>query len=346
MADDNSQQDIDYPGYKLSMANITAGVRHATRYIKPLEKFTVEPRISFERLVFGLGIGVTLVVIYGLILTKLGARFKYVGPWVILMAIASAILLLLYVLPSRDRSLLSSIMSLAGFQLTEKARLATSKNNRFSGIGIKSCSEDGYLEFNDGMVGRLYRVEGQISRSVLPAVADAAATVRHHYSIQRSESTQETLITSVKPVDVRSKKKYLRDLYFDASEAEREGDKTAEWTKAYANMIYGVIEDNMEQDDTQLFQTLLIRDEDETSLKKSLRVFEDWCGRGLYARAEAVKSDAEVARLLSGLAMLSRQGLSEITGEDETAEMAIGVSDVRVEERREDEDEDEDEVSE
>lgn len=341
MADDN-QQNIPEPQgtgsrrFKLTMANIFEGARHHTTYVRALEKITVDPNITFERLGAGIGLGVTLIVIALLVMTKSPGSFIYVRVWFIPILITLVILLALYVLPSRGKSLITSVAELFAFQFREKARRKASENATISSVGIKSCSDDGVITFRDGTVGRLYNVEGQTSRSILPAVADRQVQVRHQYLIQRAASTQERLITSIRPVDVRSKKTRLRELYMDAKKSdapEREG------IMSYTAMIHAIITDTMEKDETQLFQALLIRDENELQLDKAIRIFEDSCETGLYARAEAITNKAEIARCLAPMTMLSRPALEEITGQDES-NIVIGEVDASVRDEIEGNDDD------
>lgn len=323
MSDDqlnkNSSSDaasaVDAPGYKLTMANILSGARHHTRYVKALEKITVDASISYERIVFGLGVGVAVLVIFALMMTKGPGDFTHTKVWFIPFFVSLLILVILYVLPSRNRSLLRSTFDLLRFQLYERSRRKLLRNSSITSVGIKKCDEDGLIHFDNGDVGYLYNVEGQVSRSILPAVAKAQIQLRHQYLIQRPATLQEKLMTSVKQVDVRSKKRYLRDLYLKTKDSDA---PEKEWILHYTSMLHGVIVNNIESDETQLFQALMLRDESELTLEKSVRIFEDAASQGMYARAQRITNDADIARYLHSITMLSRESLEDITGEDES----------------------------
>ena len=114
--------------------------------------------------------------------------------------------------------------------------------------------------------------------------------------------------------DVRSKLEHYRDIYMAADESDAD---YAPWIKHMSQLLYNYVDDNMGQNETQIFQTLIIRDVGISELKKARQTFEQSALQGMYASITPISDSGEIARRLRNITMLSNQGLSEITGEDE-----------------------------
>lgn len=307
------------------MTNILEESKHKTRYVKLLKNITIDAQVSFERLFIAIGLAVIVTVVLIWTLTNLGGRFSYMGLPLMLISLAILVLLVVYIISSRRKSMLTSVMDMLLFQIGERTRKIASPKKTVRTVGISDV-EDGMIRFRNGDVGFMYRVEGNMSRSVLPAIANATARVRHQYFISRPETTQEQLITSVQRADVRAKKRYLRDAYF---KAKNSNDPDRAWRMQYCTMQYNLIKDNMEKNDTQLFQVLLIRDKDEKGLDKAIRAFEAAASNGMLASAQLITSTSEIARRLRGLTVLSHDGLGQITGQNESVQFSVDENDVR-----------------
>lgn len=295
------------------MTNIVAEARDRTRYVKFLKNFTIDAQVSFLRLVSAMGMATIVVVGAAFILTRVGAKFPYVAAPTIIAGICMLILVVIYTISSRQRSMLSSVFDLLLFLMGERTRRATSDNKSIGTVGV-SHSKDGVIYFDNDDVGLMYDVEGQISFSMLPAVAEETANRRHQYYVARAETTQEIMTTSVQRADVRSKLEHYRDIYMAADESDAD---YAPWIKHMSQLLYNYVDDNMGQNETQIFQTLIIRDVGISELKKARQTFEQSALQGMYASITPISDSGEIARRLRNITMLSNQGLSEITGEDE-----------------------------
>lgn len=315
MAEDASTVEYDDQSgvtrYKF-MTNILEQARHKTRYVKMLENITIDAQVSYERLVASLAAATISSVIIIFILTRLGPRFSYMALPLIILWLCILALIVLYMISSRKKPMISSVYDLIKSQVSEQARLSSTKNHELFDVGIKNV-EDGVLNFSDGTFGRMYRIEGHISRSMLPAVADAASRMRHNYFITRAASTQETMITSIQRADLDSKKEYLKDKY---EEAKASSDEDRDWRMHYSNLIYKTLIERMETEDSQMFQLLIIREESLEQLDKACQKLEDAAVAGLYAHLEPIKSDKAIARRLSEMTALSQDGLRQLTGGD------------------------------
>ena len=295
------------------MTNIVAEARDRTRYVKFLKNFTIDAQVSFVRLVSAMGIATLVVVGTAFILTRVGAKFPYVAAPTIIAGVCALILVVIYTISSRQRSMLSSVFDLLLFLMGERTRRATADNKSIGTVGV-SHSKDGVIYFDNGDVGLMYDVEGQISFSMLPAVAEETANRRHQYYVARAETTQEIMMTSVQRADVRSKLDHYRSIYMAADES---GTDYAPWIKHMSQLLYNYVDDNMGQNETQIFQTLILRDVGISELKKARQAFEQSALQGMYASITPISDSGEIARRLRNLTMLSNQGLSEITGVNE-----------------------------
>ena len=206
----------------------------------------------------------------------------------------------------------------------ERTRRATADNKSIGTVGV-SHSKDGVIYFDNGDVGLMYDVEGQISFSMLPAVAADTANRRHQYYVARPETTQEIMTTSVQRADVRSKLDHYRNIYMTAEESDAE---YAPWITHMSQLLYNYVDDNMGQNETQIFQTLILRDVGISELKKARQTFEQSALQGMYASVTPISDSGEIARRLRNITMLSNQGLGEITGENEDERVESFMSNV------------------
>lgn len=305
------------------MTNIVAEARDRTRYVKFLKNFTIDAQVSFVRLVTAMGLATLVIVVTAFILTHVGAKFKYIAVPTLIAGICALILVVIYTISSRQRSMLSSVFDLLLFLMGERTRRATAENKSIGTVGV-SHSENGVIYFDNGDVGLMYDVEGQISFSMLPAVAAETANRRHQYYVARPATTQEIMTTSVQRADVRSKLDHYRNIYMTAEDSDAE---YAPWVKHMSQLLYNYVDDNMGQNETQLFQTLIIRDVGISELKKARQAFEQSSLQGMYASITPITDSGEIARRLRSITMLSNQGLGEITGVDEDARVESFMSD-------------------
>lgn len=304
----NNQQQDDSKEYGVSyiykfMTNIIADARHRTKYVKELEKVTMDAQISISRLIICITVAVltTMGVLY-FIFTS-GERGKYIAFPLLLALVCILVLILNFALPSRSKSMLESAVTLVMFTVSERFRRKGKKATDIQSLGIRKYYK-GYLYLDDDRIAAVYKVEGQLSRSVLPAVADATAAAKKRYLIARPENSQETLITSIKEVDVTSQLDTLINYY----QAYQEDNETHALFRDYANMTYRYIDENMSNIEYAISQILIISNTTMEGLRKHQSIFEKSCNDGLYAGAILLDSKKQIIDELAPLTLISKKG--------------------------------------
>ncbi|WP_156801801.1 hypothetical protein [Corynebacterium mastitidis] len=292
---------MDNDSYRF-MTNILTPAHDRSKYVKTLEKvkFIPDPRIPYLRLFVAMGMVMVIILLYYALFKKSADMIGYVIAPIIISAVCVLALLLIYILPSRSRSMISSVWEMLFFHLMERSRRASLKG-RFTTFGIKKI-KSGVIFFDNGDFGVMYDVEGQQSRTMLPAVAEGTAQVRLYYLRGRSATSQDTLITSVMRADVESKLNALQEIY------DREKDNESElsaWRSYMSEILFNDIDENIGQRQSQIFQTLIIRDSSIEGLKKTRNSFVTACANGTYASAVPLTDNGKIIRRLSGAAMLS-----------------------------------------
>lgn len=303
----NQEQSANQPfKFNLKSVNILAESKHRTLEFEMLKKFTIDGMISTQRALISMGIGVGLfVAIFSFLIADMG-RFPYIVIPTVILTICLTIITLNYMISSRNKSMLSSVMTLLSFSFFERARRSGKRDGDLKSFGIRDVNEKtGLITFEDeDMVGRLYRVEGQLSRSSLPAVANQTAIVKSQYLIARPDTVQETLITSIKNINVREQlKSYAR--FFDNASSSSPGDA---WRRYMSSMMYNYVSEEIDDQETTVVQCLMIRDIDEQALMRSEQEFHNSVNNGLYALVQPLTTKAEIAEYLAPLTILSKGG--------------------------------------
>lgn len=295
--------------YKFT-TNILAKSRHRTRDVRQLKNITPDTQVSYSRILISIGLSVVLVTMIGGAFSWMGPRAPYMALPTIIIGLMGIVLIVLFILPSRQKSLLTSVGELFMFWFGERSRRALSTNAAFNSVGIDKV-ENGVIYFANGDVGLMYDVEGQISFSVLPVVANATAEERKRYLVARADTTKEMLLTSVRRADVRSKLDNLKGIY---AKAKSNPEPWAEWVQHYSNLCYTYIDENMGLHETQIFQVVILRETTATNLDRARATFENACYNGMYAHIQPVSDDGEIADRLRALTMLSEKGFERIGG--------------------------------
>lgn len=296
--------------YKFT-TNILAKSRHRTRDVRQLKNITPDTQVSYSRILISIGLAVMLVTALGAAFSWMGPRAQYMAIPVLLIGVMGIVLIVLFILPSRQKSMLASVGELFMFWITERSRRLLSPNAVFNSVGIEKV-ENGIIYFTDGDVGLMYDVEGQISFSVLPVVANATAEERKRYLVARADTTKEMMLTSVRRADVRSKLDNLKNIY---AKAKSNPEPWAEWVEDYSSLCYDYIDSNMGQHETQIFQVLILRETSATNLDRARSTFENACYNGMYAHVQPVSDDGEIAHRLYAMTMLSEKGFEALGGQ-------------------------------
>lgn len=299
---DSSQVELDSKRFKF-MTNILKGPSQQTRYMKSLEKITMDAQVSFHRLFISTFIIAVAFMLYVSKAALAGPKTLYVIVWATFVLIGVFILLVNFLLSARNRSMLSTSIILLMTPILESIRRKAKRTGDLKSIGIKNF-KDGVITFTNGDVGVIYKIDGQLSLSTLPSVADAVADERARYLISRTATSQEQMLVSVKEVDTRSQIRNLKR-YFDHQSGDNLRDA---WTQYMADLTGEYIHKYINYEFT-IAEHVIVRDIDIESLKKSVQKFEDAARAGVYAKIERITSRKELVYAVGSLAMLSKGGL-------------------------------------
>lgn len=288
------------------MANILQKSGDRGTHVGWLARLGIDAKISFKRIIIAAALWIVLLIIFMNQITSQASSYVFIPSIIIL--IASTGLILLYALPSRDGSLLITCLNLVKFWWFEKRRFKSPTDSVVKTIGIKGYYK-GILLFDneESEYGVLYSINGHLSSSTLPAIAELVADSRLKYLIARSESSQDKLITSIKKADLSTQMDALKYIY----EQSNTNTKIDNWRRRMAAINYEYIDTYMRDKEYVVEQILLIRDRDFKSLKKTINTFETAVHSGLYASAEMITDINEIVEKLGTLTMLSKKGIAQ-----------------------------------
>lgn len=290
------------------MTNILHEGKDRTTYVKMLEKVTPAPYVSYTRLL----VGVTLMVFFtlGLIVSLLnsGTAFKYTFLGKLSIWAGLMILTILFFVPARQISMLSAVTAMVKGVIYERIRLRMGINDTLRSLGIRKVDEDGILYFNpepgevDEEYGILCLVEGQLSASMLPAVAQDAAAARSQYNVTRADSTHELLITQIRNVTA---KENIESLHENRKQYVGAQDKKSRWKRYMSTFQEKYIESAIKDKEFKIVQHLIIREKSQDALMKAKNTLLLSSRHGLYSRIRFIYDQAEITEALAPLTMLS-----------------------------------------
>ena len=284
------------------MANIVQGAMHQTRYMKALEKITLDAQVAYTRLFMALGAGGIITLIYVNMIFS-GSKFKFIALPATLMYIAFLIIIVNFLISSRIKSMVISAGKLAFFPFIERSRRKLKKLGDLKTFGIESFS-GGVIHFTNGDYGVIYKIDGVLGLSALPTTANAVADAKAGYLVGRPASSQEYMIISVVENDTRSQQINLGNFYKNVNP----NDLGGLWIRAMAVKTQDIIRTRIDGEYT-VIEHVILRDTSLESLKKTVLNFENAViGSGLYAGYDRLKDINEVIIALSPLAMLSKKG--------------------------------------
>lgn len=287
------------------MTNILVHPREREIYVAFLKKYTKDAMVPTMRLVIA-GLIMLGILIFSawLLLTDLD-RFKYFVIPVFILDIASIQLAYYYIISSRRKSMLASIITMLTLKLSEKVRLKSSKFGELNTLGIKSFKR-GYLLFEDGDYGVCYATVGQLDKTTLPQVAEQVHGVRSQYLISRNDTSHEMTITSIKRLNVDRQIDYYKSVY-QANNTDP-SSLTQAWSKYMSQMIKEEMENKVAKNEVSIYQYLILRDVDPQSLAKSQQMFELACADGMYASVRLIVNAEEFLSSVGTLTMISKKG--------------------------------------
>jgi hypothetical protein len=292
--------------YRLRMVNILEEPLLRTKYLTALEKFTPDPKVPYIRIYVTMFAAFLLIVICAWLIFGNMQRIPYIIVPIILFFIACTVLIVLYLISSRDKSMLAGIANFLLFQYIEKRRIHKNPNASLESVGIKEVTEEGILKFSNGDVGVLYEVVGHMSLSILPRHAEAITLARDRYLIARPETTQEILSTSISQTDLSTQIKSLKKV---TEKYAGSSNLSNQWRAYMAGIICHHITEDIAKDETTIRQVQIIRDTDISALQKATTAFEGAVIGGMLSRVKMVKSRGEIFSYISNIT-LSSEGVA------------------------------------
>lgn len=284
------------------MSNIVQGAMHQTRYMKSLEKITMDAQVSYNRMFIAVGI-IAFAVIFYFQLTFASGKTGYVFIPATLILLGVAILMVNFLISSRTKSMLTSAGKLAFHPFIERARQKTKDAGDLKTLGIKEFDR-GVFKFTNGDYGLIYKIDGTLSLSALPSTANMVANAKQSYLVGRPQSCQETMIVSVVENDTYLQQKNLQS-YIDRANTDSLSDL---WIRAMARKTQEIIATRINGEYT-VIEHVILRDETLASLKKSALNLEQSIALGLYAKVERLTNKQDVVKALAPIAMLSKRGV-------------------------------------
>lgn len=304
-----SQDSLEANSYSF-MTNILADKNKRTKRISMFNKFTSDPYIPFIRLLLGLGFESINLIICSWLIFHNGSLVPYIGLQILVVFISLTALIFIYMLPSRNKSMLLSSFTYITFKITEKFRREGKAKSDLKSFGIEEFYSDknGLMTLTSGDVAYAYMIEGFLSRSILPAVADEAAASRRSYNKIRSATTHNKMITSIKEADVQSQLDTLKDVWKNSEERTDIDEVERQWLQKQTTMIYHIVE-NISKEEYTASQIKFIIEEDgtENSLEHAARQWEMHAD-GSYANYRRITSRKELAQKLKRMVSLSKKG--------------------------------------
>lgn len=293
----------------LSMTNIFIKPKDREMYVSMLKKVTIDAMIPFTRIIVA-GVLALAVTVYGIsaIFGNL-ERTPYIWAPTMLLLLSAYVIIYYFMISSRGQSMLLTIFTYAASQINEWSRIRSTNFGELESLGIKNIKH-GYLAFDNGDVGVIYAIAGQLSKTTLPSVAEQIASSRLNYLIARSDTSQEMQITTVKKLDTTIQQNYIKDVFAKYKKEEPSlNDKCIQFMSA---MFLDDFKENLSKSESSVYQYLIIREPDANDITKAKQTFERAVNDGMLSSARQIISGKEIVSVLGPLALLSKKGEQKI----------------------------------
>lgn len=283
-------------------------------YLKPLEKVSPDAKVPFLRIV------VSMAVIGGAVIGYLAfvldgsapGRAGYVWLPALLVAAAVVVMAVVFLVSSRSKSMLANVFELNRFRLTETA--VERRPHALDTVGVQGIDANG-VYFDDGDVGAVFEVRGQLSQSTLPEVADSIAEARLNYLKTRTATSQEIRITTVEPNDFAGQRESLRAIAEGLAHAPSQADRwRSTMAAAQEQFLDLLVSQAGRSDQLTIRQTVIVRDVDPATLETSVGNFERAVVQGTYERSTRLADARSIEASLAGVTMLDRHRTRPLLG--------------------------------
>ena len=283
-------------------------------YLKPLEKVSPDAKVPFLRIVISMAVIGAAVIGYLAFVLDGSAPGRAAHVWLpaLLVAAAAVVMAVVYLVSSRSKSMLANVFELNRFRVTES--MVERRPHVLDTVGVKGIDAGG-LYFDDGDVGAVFEVRGQLSQSTLPEVADSIADARLSYLKTRTATSQEIRITTVEPNDFAGQRESLRSVAEGLAHAPDAADR---WRSAMAaaqeQFLSLLVSQAGKSDQLTIRQTVIVRDVDPENLETSVRNFERGVVQGTYERSTRLADARSIEAALAGVTMLDRHRTRPLLG--------------------------------
>ena len=290
---DNKESVQTKPEYRNNfkfMTNILKSSTERQIYVPQLKKVTIDAQVTIIRVFVSGGVATLFVFLFLISLRNVNLIPYTIFPKILMLFSALAILLV-YLIGSRERSMLSTVFSfiinLAGGKTT----------NFFSTLGIKKNGIDkhGIIHFEEDDYGIAVKVVGNLQKTMLPSVSMTNQQLVHDHLVDRSPTSSEMMISSISQTSVESQQSNLKDVIKSYKNADNAGDM---WRKVMAESNYEFIENNVKNREYNISQVLILRNETLEEVEKDFALLQTIAFNGLYARVERLTTRKDVEKVI------------------------------------------------
>lgn len=308
MSEENTNEEVQFEDsveYYRFQKNILIGASQATQPVPMLDKISPTNEVPVMRLIYTI-IAFALVLIATLIImlsntTRLGYMwYSYLPIFIGVMG-----LLLTFLVPSRNSSMLGLTSRYIQFYFTEGIRRKSKLYGRVRTSGLDDFM-NGVMVLADGRVAVAYETVGQLGHSSIPSVAKRAAQARRNYFITREPTTEEITLTSIRESDVRSNERMLLQL---REKNKAENTTFGKYRQMMAETQYRYTHNSMSVNDYTVSQALFIIEDDVKKLEKANAIFINALNSvQLYAQATQITSPYRLSEYITPLLLTSKRG--------------------------------------
>lgn len=282
------------------MQSVLLDPKNRTRTIDQLERFTPDTKVSYARIMISVAAFLLLTVAVVFVLTRQsGGRLTYTGLPILIFYVSGALLVFLYLIPSRNESMLSSVAKLINFQLLERIRMKSTVDGAVRSFGIRKIYRDGLIKFDNDDVGYLFAVEGHLGLSTLPSVAKDVARRRQEHLVGRSATSSELLITSITKLRMDSQFEYYQKI----ARANATGGIQNRWRAVMAQLDESYARKHIHNNNTTIRQYMIIREIDKTQLLRAASQLEGSAFSGMLSHVSRIMTSSEVRSILGPIVL-------------------------------------------
>lgn len=306
--DNNTQEharEYDIPTNKF-MTNIFKGGMDQTYRMPFLKHISGTDEIPIRNIIMSLGFAMVLAVFCAYGIMSNTVRAGYMWHFWLLVIISGLTLIVAFIVPSRNTSMLFVAIQYISFVINERVRRLSKRMGRIHSAGISDFS-NGVLFFDDGRVGVAFKVVGHLGNSTLPEIAEEAKRARLNYLVTKERTTEDFLITSITESDVSTNINEFLKIRRDNDDDTIQGA----YRQFMADTHYKYTVNSMANNDYTVTQTLILIEEDVKKLERAIHILTQAINQyNLYAYCEEITSPTELSEVIAPLLMTSKRGVT------------------------------------